>query len=62
MDNRELAAVIRRCRNQIARPLGVNAAEVKEATERGYLVFVEWPRGHFEITDRGRRFLQSADE
>ena len=62
MDTRKIAATLRRCSGQFARPLGVSGDDVREAERRGLLRFHEWPSGHFQVTEAGRDFLaEQAD-
>lgn len=62
MDERELASIIRRCRGQFARPLGVSAKQEQAAIAAGVLRFCEWPSGHYEITEAGCDLLCSLAE
>ena len=54
IENRTLAATLRRCKGQICRPLGVSRGNEERAMQLGYLRFHEWPSGYYEITDAGR--------
>lgn len=62
VDNVTLKYVLRRCKGQFARPAGVSSAAERAAMDAGLLVFHEWPSGHYQLTEKGRSFLLTADE
>jgi hypothetical protein len=57
-----LEATIRRClRAKYARPINVSRIEEQAAFDRGFLRFVEYPSGHYHLTDAGREFLNGVE-
>lgn len=52
-----MAAVVRRLRNQTARPPGVSREEVQAAFDAGLIKFVHCAASHYSLTEAGHAFL-----
>lgn len=55
-----IEATLRRCNRQPARPMGVSRSDEKTAMDYGFLRFVEYPSGHYHITEAGQEFLNGV--
>lgn len=62
MHPREVVATLRRLQGQLCTPEYLSKHVVAYCEERGLAKFIEWPSGHWSVTDNGRIYISENSE
>lgn len=55
-----IASTLQRLRGQFCTPPGMDRELVRLVQDRRLARFVEWPSGHWKITEQGEEFLAAS--